>query len=144
MESLGQFGDAFSDLTQIARDRGLAKIGDAFVNLVYSAALSVTSGALVGEKVSKKILAGALNYANLKQYAPRRADSHAMADSVEAILGYCWIRGLLPLGTAIDLLIDGLETAAAGDAAPIECGVQAFGALLEHVKAQLPVAFFEA
>ncbi len=136
--------EEFSDLTQIARDKGLAKIGDAFVNLVYSLALSLVSHVRTGEKVSKKILAGALKYAHMKIYAPRRADAHDMADSVEAVLGYCWLKGLLTLEDATQILVDALELSQKDpELSALDHGTYAFGTLLEKVKERIPITYLQ-
>ena len=78
----------------IGTDKGLAKIGDAIVNLAYSVAKSIyltnssknNNTNRTGKKVSKTILANALKNADMKVFAKSRADAHDLADTVEALV----------------------------------------------------------
>lgn len=135
----------FSTLRDVARDKGLAKIGDGFINLAFSVALSACEGRRTGRKVSKDVLARALKYAHLREYARPRADAHERADAVEAILAYGFLKGLVPLAAAIEVLAR--ELAAAREdvtLTPVEQDARAVGQLLEVVKARLPIVFFDA
>ncbi|GAB4309288.1 MAG: hypothetical protein Kow0069_08370 [Promethearchaeota archaeon] len=109
--SFSQLVARFDTLSQVARDKGLAKIGDCFVNLTFSLALSLSTGTRTGEKVPKKVLAQAVRATNLRRYAPPRADAHALADAAEAILAYAWLAELVTLKEAVDELAAPLSSA---------------------------------
>ncbi len=55
-------------IQRVVRDRQLASLGDAFINFVYSLALTQISGHPKGVKVSDKILSEAFKLAGLRQY----------------------------------------------------------------------------
>ncbi|MFX0058944.1 MAG: ribonuclease III family protein [Candidatus Hodarchaeota archaeon] len=111
--------DINQNLTEkaIGADKGLAKIGDSIVNLTYSVAKSIylTNNNLnsriirTGMKVSKKILAEALKEANMKIYAKTRADSHDLADTVEALIAYIWLSEKMSTKEIIDFLANNLS-----------------------------------
>lgn len=72
----------------------LAKLGDAYVNFLVSAALTLHEGKPVGTKVSGKILA--VTYAR-SQLAEKCVKVRGVekAEVVEALLGYAWLGGIL-------------------------------------------------
>lgn len=72
----------------------LAKLGDAYVNFIVSAALTLHKGEPVGSKVSGKILAEAYTQSQLagKCVKPRRLEK---SEVVEALFGYAWLSGIL-------------------------------------------------
>jgi len=84
-------------LTEIMRDNNLASLGDAFVNFVYSLALSLREGKPVGGKLNNATLASALKKAGLRQMLPFRMDRHRQANAAEALIVYAWLVGLLSL-----------------------------------------------
>lgn len=111
--------DINQNLTEkaIGADKGLAKIGDSIVNLTYSVAKSIyltknnSNSRIIrtGMKVSKKILAEALKEANMKIYAKTRADSHDLADTVEALIAYIWLSEKMSTKEIIDFLANNLS-----------------------------------
>ena len=130
----------------IGTDKGLAKIGDAIVNLSYSVAKSIylTNNAKTknsirtGLKVSQTILSHALKNADMKCFAKNRADSHAMADTVEALVAYIWLKEKMSLEQIIDLLSDNLSGDLDVRAEEIKSATDAFTSLLQHIKNYLP------
>jgi hypothetical protein len=114
-----------NNLTQILTDHGLAALGDAYVNLVYSLALSQKNGRPIGEKVKGTILAEALRKATLRQYLPSKMDSHAMADAAEALMVYVWLNGQITIAETIQIL----EKA--------ENPIEGFAQLLKTIKARV-------
>ncbi|MFX1259841.1 MAG: ribonuclease III family protein [Promethearchaeota archaeon] len=131
----------------IGTDKGLAKIGDGIVNLVYSVAKSayLTRNNInnrtirTGMKVGKKILAEALKEANLKSVAKNRADSHDLADTVESLIAYIWLSGKMSIKEIIDFLANNFSGDLNDRVQEIKSARQAFTKLLELIKKFIPV-----
>ncbi len=88
---------SYSDLHEILQDRGLAALGDAYVNFVYSLALSQKEGRPVGAKVDNRILARAVDLSGLRGFLPHRVDKHERGDAAEALLVFAWLSGIQEL-----------------------------------------------
>lgn len=85
-------------------DHKLASLGDAYVNFVYSLALSHRTGKASGAKVKGKVLAEALREAGLREYLPSRMASHALADGAEALIVYAWLNRCITLEESVSIL----------------------------------------
>ncbi len=86
------------------RHKELAKLGDPLTNLLFSLALSIQLRQFEGEKVSGKILAAALRFADLRHLAPSRLDAHGLGDCVEAMIAFGWLRGYFSIPEAATTL----------------------------------------
>ena len=82
----------------------LAALGDAYVNFLYSLAISKKSGEPTGAKVDSRLLAEALKKAGIREYLPSRTDRHKQADAAEALIVYAWLKGLIPLEEGVNIL----------------------------------------
>ncbi|MEA1905201.1 MAG: ribonuclease III family protein [Candidatus Hadarchaeota archaeon] len=102
---LAEILDRYPDHKAAFLDKKLAGFGDGLVNLMYSLALTQTKRQPVGAKVSNFVLAGALSAAGLRHFAPSRADRQRLADVVEAIVAYAWLRGVITLGATSRILM---------------------------------------
>ncbi len=130
----------------IGTDKGLAKIGDGIVNLAYSIAKSIfitkknKNNTIVrtGRKVSRDILSNALKKAGLKDCAKNRADAHDMADTVEAIVAYAWLKNEIGLQEIINVLTETLSGDLFDRRKEIEGATGAFTELLNKIKKCLP------
>ncbi|MFW9998843.1 MAG: ribonuclease III family protein [Candidatus Hodarchaeota archaeon] len=130
----------------IGTDKGLAKIGDAIVNLVYSVAKSVfltknnPNNKIVrtGKKVSKSVLEVALKHANMKNYAKTRADAHDLADTVEALVAYVWLSNKMTLKEIINFLEENLTGDLYNRSEELKNATIAFTNLLNYIKKFLP------
>ena len=89
---------------EVLLDHKLATLGDAYVNFIYSLALSRRTRSPEGAKVKSQVLAEALKKANLRRLLPARTDRHKQADGAESILVYAWIKGLMTIGEAVNIL----------------------------------------
>ena len=128
-----------STLHDIALNKGLAKIGDGFVNLVYSIAKSQALNTITGWKVSTEVLAKSLHDSELRSYLPSRLTAHQRADAVEAILGYLWLSNKITLEKVVKILSTELSTSTYTSRAAEKRGAtQAFTKLLLNVKPLLP------
>ncbi|RLI20407.1 hypothetical protein DRO54_06405 [Candidatus Bathyarchaeota archaeon] len=99
-----KFARRCKELKEILLDNKLARLGDAYVNFVYSLALSNKRGEPVGRKVKGKILAEALKLAGLREFLPHRIDSHMLADAAEALILYAWLEDAVTFQEAIKIL----------------------------------------
>ena len=91
-------------LAGVLTDHGLAQFGDALLNFVFSLALTETTGHPRGTKVSDKTLADAAVRAGLRKYLPRRIGRGDVANSLEALLGFVWLKKLLTLEEILNCL----------------------------------------
>lgn len=130
----------------IGTHKGLAKIGDELVNFAYSVAKSLyltkynknNKIVLTSKKVGKKVLATALKDADMKHFAKNRADSHDLADTVEAIIGYVWLSKKMPIEELIDFLAENFSGDMSDRTEETIQAQKAFTSLLDHVKPFLP------
>ncbi len=99
--------DVYGTLQVISKDKGLSRLGDAFVNLVYSSAKSRSSGKPFGGKVPDRVLSRSLSIAGVR--TPPRLNHGERGDIVEGTLAYAWMRGLLTLEEAVGVLEAGLR-----------------------------------
>jgi hypothetical protein len=98
------------DLHEVLVDQKLAALGDAYVNFVYSVALSKRKGEPTGAKVDNRLLAQALKKAGLRSLLPSRIDRHKQADAAEALILYAWVRGSMTMEEGISILEQGEDT----------------------------------
>lgn len=130
----------------IGTDKGLAKIGDAIVNLAYSVAKSAfltknnpnNNIVRTGKKVGRNILGIALKNANMKNYAKSRANLHDLADTVESLVAYVWFINKMSLKEIIDYLTENLSGDLVTRAEEIKNATNAFTNLLNYMKKFLP------
>lgn len=100
------------DIRQVVRDRTLASVGDAFVNFVYSLALSKSSGKHQAVKVSDRILADAFRLADLRKYLGSRVSRKDLANASESLLFEAYSRKLLTIEESVEKIAgtaEGLE-----------------------------------
>ncbi len=130
----------------IGTDKGLAKIGDAVVNLAYSVAKSKyltknnpnNKPIRTGKKVGRTILEAALKKAGLKNFAKNRASAHDFADTVEALVAYVWLANKISIKEIIDLLTENLVGNLYDRHEEINSATIAFTELLNSIKKFLP------
>ncbi|MEM3673240.1 MAG: ribonuclease III family protein [Candidatus Bathyarchaeia archaeon] len=106
LEDSGKYSflKVYKSLTEVLTDHGLASFGDAYTNFVYSLALSKRRGKPCGVKVKGSILAQAFRKAGLRESLGSRIDSHALADAVEALIVYAWLRSFVTLDETVSIL----------------------------------------
>lgn len=91
-------------LKRILTDKGLAKLGDAYVNFIYSLVLTEIEGKPTGIKVSDRILADAAKKSGLKDLLAKRTRRNDIANAVEALIVYVWREELMKTEEAINIL----------------------------------------
>jgi ribonuclease III-like protein len=94
----------FRDLTSVLTSKDLAQFGDALLNFAYSLALTETTGEPTGRRVPDKVLAEAAVRAGLRKRLPRRVGRGDIANGLEALLGYSWLRKHLSLDEILECL----------------------------------------
>ncbi len=94
----------YESLSEVLMDQKLAKLGDAYVNFLYSLALSKKNGEPTGTKVQGRLLADAFKKAGLRKFLPSRIDRHKQADAAEALIVYAWIRGSMTMEEGLEIL----------------------------------------
>ena len=98
------FISEYKSLGEVLTDQKLAALGDAYVNFVYSVALSKRKGEPTGAKVDSRLLAVALRKAGLRSLLPSRIDRHKQADAAEALIVYAWVRGVMTIEEGVSIL----------------------------------------
>ncbi len=99
-----RFLQDYKSLTQVLTDKPLAALGDAYVNFIYSLALSRKSGNPRGKKVKGAPLAEAVRKAGLRSFLPSRIDTHILSDAAEALLVYAWLNDVITLEESVETL----------------------------------------
>lgn len=94
----------YEKLSDTLMDKKLASLGDAYVNFLYSLALSKKKGEPVGTKVKGRLLADAFKKAGLRKLLPSRINRHKQADAAEALIVYAWMRGSVSLEEELQIL----------------------------------------
>jgi len=92
------------NLSEILMDQKLAKLGDAYVNFLYSLALSKKNGEATEVKVKGRLLADAFKKADLRKFLPSRVDRHKQADAAEALIVYPWLEGSMTMEEGLEIL----------------------------------------
>lgn len=98
------FAPKYNRLNEILMDQKLASLGDAYVNLLYSLALSIKKEEPSGTKVKGCLLADAFENAGLRRFLPSRIDRHKKADAAEALIVYAWISGSMTMEEGLKIL----------------------------------------
>jgi hypothetical protein len=111
----------------------LSKVGDPFVNLIYSLALSKTHKRPLGKKVSNHILSEALARTKLREKAGSRMKKGDLGDFAEGIIFKAWAEGKINLEEAVGILSRGMNPKSSGKQLQEEA-VDAFESLLNHVE----------
>ena len=91
-------------MTEVLTDHKLASLGDAFINLVYSLALSNKNGQPSGAKVKGGVLAEAVRKTELRKHLPSRITRHRLADAAEALVVYAWLHQCITLEESVETL----------------------------------------
>jgi hypothetical protein len=94
----------YKNLCEVLMDQKLASLGDAYVNFLYSLALSKKKREPVGTKVKGRLLANAFKKAGLRKFLPSRITRHKQADAAEALIVYAWMRGSVTMDEGLKIL----------------------------------------
>jgi len=94
----------YQSIVEILADHELASLGDAYVNFIYSLALSRKMGKPIGKRMNSSTLASALRKANLRKLLPSRTDRHKQADAAESLIVYAWLAGAMSLDETLSII----------------------------------------
>lgn len=94
----------YSRVEEVLNDKDLASLGDAYMNFVYSLALSKNFGKPAGRKLNSSILSSALRKSSVRRLLPHRVDRHRQADAAEALIVYGWLSGIISIRETVDIL----------------------------------------
>jgi hypothetical protein len=119
------FTPRYTRLEDVLNDHNLARLGDAYVNFIYSIALSKRKDEATGAKVSSSILAQALKKAELRDFLPKRMDRHTLGDAAEALIVYAWIHSAISIEESVTTLLFSKDA------------IEAFANLLHQAKERL-------
>jgi len=99
----------YNSLEELLLDKDLAGLGDAYVNFIYSLAMSQRHQRPMGAKVKNQVLAAAVEKSGLRKLLPRRVDRHARGNAAEALLVFAWLEDLLDLNDCVRMLSEEKE-----------------------------------
>jgi hypothetical protein len=109
----------------------LSGVGDSFVNLIYSIAVSNANGKPLSKRASNFVLSEAVYKSGLRETAGNRVTRHDLGDFAECMIFDAWLRGNISLEACVKILTSELKNSS-GD--PKEASVEAFTALLLEIK----------
>ncbi len=95
-----------SNLSNLLLDKNLAKLGDSYVNFLYSIAMTIIKKEPTGIKVSDRLLASAAKEAGVRVLLPKRTPIGRVADAVEVLLVHSVISGSITVKDMIEILLD--------------------------------------
>jgi len=94
----------YDSVEEVLLDGELAGLGDAYVNFVYSLAVSQRSRRPTGAKVNNKVLAEAVKRSGLRRLLPHRVDRQARGNAAEALMVFAWLSDLVGFEECIETL----------------------------------------
>ena len=98
-----------NQLRLVAADKNLARLGDSFVNFVFSLALTRVRGTPHGVKVSNRVLADAARNAGLRSMLPKRLTGGDIANAAEALIAHAWMQTWISLERIVTVLAENVE-----------------------------------
>jgi hypothetical protein len=101
-------------IRRVMRDKQLASLGDAFVNFIYSLALTKIKDSPQGIKVSDRILSDAFRLANLREYLGSHLARKDLANAAESLLVEAYRNQLLTIDESVQILIQNPNGPASG------------------------------
>lgn len=111
--------------------RELSGVGDSFVNLIYSIAVSNASGKPLSKRASNYILSEAVYKSGLRETVGNRVTRHDLGDLAECLIFDAWLKENISLENCVNILTRELKNSN-GDLK--EASVHAFTRLLEEIQ----------
>ncbi len=111
--------------------RELSGVGDSFVNLIYSIAVSNASGKPLCRRASNYVLSEAIYESGLRETVGPRADRHKLADFAECQIFNAWLKENVTIEDCVKILTRELKNSKE----PLrEASVKAFTMLLKEIQ----------
>jgi hypothetical protein len=88
----------------------LARLGDAYVNFLFSLALTQATGTPVGIKVSDKVLFEAAKNSGVRPFLSRRMKRGQVANVVEALIVNSWLKRSLSLEEMTSIISNSIDS----------------------------------
>jgi len=119
-------------IRRVVQDKELASLGDAFVNFIYSLALTKTRGRPQATKVSDRILSDAFRNAGLREHLGSRLSRKELANGAESLLVEAYRRQLITIDESVSILSQGSPGLEDGLAHLLKLTAQRLGASCEN------------
>jgi hypothetical protein len=116
---------------EIGDVKELSGVGDSFVNLIYSIAVSNAVGKPVCKRASNYVLSEAVHRSGLREPAGPRVDRHKLADYAECQIFNAWVKGSTTIEDCVEILTRELKNSP--DSLK-EVSIQAFTELLKEIQ----------
>jgi hypothetical protein len=110
IESIAGLMPAKGDIKTIASSKGIAQLGDAFINFLYSVSRSIAYKQASGCKVSDTVLSNAYRASLLKKKVLMKGDRDKIGDGVEAIIIWAWAQNYLTLKEMLYIITSHLSS----------------------------------
>jgi len=91
-------------IQRVLRDKQLASLGDAFVNFIYSLALTKLNGRPEGTKVSDRVLSEAFRLADLRRHLGARLSRKDLANAAESLLAEAYRKNLISIDESVEVI----------------------------------------
>lgn len=109
----------------------LSSVGDAFINFIYSLALSNSLKKPVSRRASNSMLSEALIKSGVRDKLKSRVSKHALADYAEGIVFDAWLKEKITIEECVNVLSRNISSK---DRTKLrEESVEAFSELLEYI-----------
>jgi len=118
---------------EVTDEDDLSGIGDTFVNLIYSLALSNTLKRPVGKRASNLVLKEALLRSTVRSKAGTRLKRQEMGDFVESELFRAWLKGHISIEECVGVLGEAMRK----EEEVREASIRAFAELLDEVERRI-------
>lgn len=89
---------------RILLDHQMAQLGDAFVNFIYSLALTRRYNRPIGRRIGDRVLADAARIAKIRQLLPKRTSRGDVANAIEALLIHTWLNRSMTIDEMTEIL----------------------------------------
>ncbi len=98
------------NIQTVTTSKGLAQLGDAFINFLYSLSRSIAHKQASGCKVSDAILSNAYRASLLKKKVLLKGDRDKIGDGVEAIIIWAWIQNYFTMKEILYIITSHLSS----------------------------------
>lgn len=92
------------EVGSILQDKHLAKLGDSYINFVFSLALTEVKLRPTGIKVSDRVLAEAAKRSGLRKILPNRVNKDVLGNAVEALIIHAWMNKSITIEESVNIL----------------------------------------